>query len=408
MQGYELKDLKLRRKGEVLREIPETFYSKKFIPLAENLFTSLRLIDNWKEYAEGYIEFEDAIAKIAKIRLDEAIKVSEAGDTGKIAKVRMKETVVHWGYPPILPIRMDMQHLSTKMIYGPSTDISFACLSDMDRDLVFIFNLHVEESTPTDYWFLLKSEDPEIFERRHMKLGIRLRDIGKKIKDNIEAARRIREILVDIRNEKTPQWAHSTYYICIFFMVGASNVSLEISNWNAIGQIWDGVNATCYGLPDCLYNYEPLPPILNMMFQLNRPLFTERLGKALMNSQWYWNYMQRDTLDMLKALDYEQYDQFIKFYSYKLERGIVLPSQTLRAKVPIYNKETGKWEQMGFEYPDGPRGHYRDLGLTFEEAINGVLFDITHKSQIEKVTRDNIVSLGHGLETTYLRPEKEE
>ena len=62
---------------------------------------------------------------------------------------------------------------------------------------------------------------------------------------------------------------------------------------------------------------------------------------------------------------------------------------------------------MGFEYPAGARIYYRDLGLTFEEMLSGVLFDITHESKIEKVTRENIISLGHGLNTRYLRPEPE-
>ncbi|MHA1649365.1 MAG: hypothetical protein ACTSYB_04145 [Candidatus Helarchaeota archaeon] len=406
MQGYELKELKLRKKGEVLREIPDSYYAKQFIPLAENTFTALRLAENWKEYEGQYESFEESIAQNVKIRLDESIKTSKAAKEGKIT--RLKETVCFWGYPPILPIRMDMQNLSTKMIYGPSTDISFACLSDMDRELAFIMNLHVEESIPEDYWFLLRSEDPEIFDRRHMKLGIRLRDIGKKIKDNIEAARRIREILIDIRNEKTPQWSNSTYYVCIFFMVGASNMAMELSNWNALGQIWDGVNsASRYGLADCMFNYEPLPPILQMMFQLERPYWMDRLTKALMNNQLYMNYIEKEILESIKKTNYELYDYFIRFYSYQLEKGIPLPSQSLQAKLPVYNKETGQWERMGFEFPEGPRVYYKDLGLTFEEALSGVLFDITHKTKIDKVTRDNIISLGHGLHTRYLRPEPE-
>jgi len=404
LEGYELKELKLRRAGDVMNEIPDTYYAKKFIPLSKNTFNALRLIDNWKEYEQQYEGFENMISKNVSVRLDESIKASKAAQEGRIE--RPKETVTFWGYPPVLPIRMDMQNLSTKMIYGPSTDISFACLSDMDRDLVFIMNLHVEESTPEDYWFLLKSDEPEIFDRRHMKLGIRLRDIGKKIKDNLEAAHRIREILIDVRNEMTPQWANSTYYVCIFFMVGASNMAMELSNWNALGEIWDGVNAKeKHHLPDCMFNYEPLPPILSMMFNLERPYFTERLTKALTSNHLYLNYMEKEILENVKKRDYQLYDYFIRYYSYQLETGIPLPIQSYNTKPPIFNKEAGKWETLEFEIPEGPKIHYKDLGLTFEEAIGGVLFDITHKTPVEKVTRDYIISLGHGLETKYLRPE---
>ena len=405
LEGYELKELKLRRRGEVLREIPDSFYAKKFIPLAENTFMAMRLMDNWKMYEYSFEEVEDQVAKNISIRLDESIKISEAVKSGKIKRV--KETVCFWGYPPSIPVRMDMQNLSTKMIYGPSVDISFACLSDMDRDLVYIFNLHVEENLPVDYWFLLKSEEPEIFNRRHLKLGIRLRDIGKKIKDNVEAARRIKDILIDVRNEKTPQWAQSAYYICIFFMVGGANMTLELSNWNVLGQVWDGVNAKNYGLSDCIFNYEPLPPILQMMFGLDRPIWIERLTKALMENYLYLNYFEKEILESIKTRHYEVYDYYMRFYSYQLEKGIPIPSQTLQCKTPLYDKETGTWKRMGFEYPAGARIYYRDLGLTFEEMLSGVLFDITHESKIEKVTRENIISLGHGLNTRYLRPEPE-
>lgn len=404
MQGYDLNELKLRNAGDVLKEIPDNYYAKKFIPLSKNTFTALRLIDDWKAYENQYQGFEDMVAQNVKVRLNESIETAKAVTEGKIK--RLKETVCFWGYPPVLPIRMDMQNLSTKMIYGPSTDISFACLSDMDRDLVFILNLHVEESTPEDYWILLKSEEPEIFERRHMKLGIRLRDIGKKIKNNVEAAHRIREILIDIRNEKTPQWANSTYHVCIFFMVAASNMAMELSNWNALGEIWDGVNAASrYGLPDCIFNYEPLPPILNMMFQLERPYWSERLITALTSGHLYMNYIEKEILDNVKARDYELYDYFLRYFSYQLETGIPLPIQSMHVKTPIYNQETGNWDNMAFEFPEGPRIYYKDLGLSFEEAINGVLFDITHKTKVDQVTRDNIISLGHGLKTKYLRPE---
>ena len=412
MEEYELSELKLRRPKEVLDEIPDHFYSKQFIPLADNLFTALRLSDSWESYrGEDSGEWDKTFSRAVTNLITQSIEISKVVDAGKVSKERQKQTVTMWGYPPLLPIRMDMQSLSTKMIYGPSVDISFALLSDEDRDLLTIFNLHVEESIP-DYdglWFLLKSEEPELYNRRHMKLGIRLADLGKKIKDNIEVARRIREILIDVRNERTPQWANSAYYIAVYFMTGASNTSMEISSHNALGIIWDGVNAAeRYGLENCIYNYEPLPPILQMMFGLERPLWIDRLTNALMGGQLYLKHIEKSTLDEFKKHNYAMYDTYSRFLSWQLHQGIVLPHQSLQAKPPVYNKETGKWEKFGFDFPEGPRIHFEDLGLTMNEMISGVLLDITHKSKVEKVTRENIISLGHGLETKYFRPEKDE
>ena len=50
MEGYELKDLKLRRRGEALNDIPDFVYAKRFVPLTEKFFTAIRLMDNWKSY----------------------------------------------------------------------------------------------------------------------------------------------------------------------------------------------------------------------------------------------------------------------------------------------------------------------------------------------------------------------
>ncbi|MHA1275971.1 MAG: hypothetical protein ACTSQI_04605 [Candidatus Helarchaeota archaeon] len=409
---YDISELKLRPPKDVLDEIPDTYYSKQFIPLCDNLFTALRLADSWADYqGEEREGWEQSFVDTVRNRIQESIEISKVVEENRLPKERQKQTVCFWGYPPLLPIRMDMQSLSTKMIYGPSVDISFALLSDLDRDLSIIFNLHVEESIP-DYdglWFLLKSEDPEIFNRRHMKIGYRLADLGKKIKDNVEVARRVREILIDIRNEHTPQYADSAYYIAVYFMTGASNTSMELSSYNSLGIIWDGVNAAeRHGLENCIYTYEPLPPILQMMFKLERPLWIDRLCKALLNNQLYLNHIENETLEQLKKRDYNIFDTYMRIYSWQLAKGIVFPQQSLQVKQPVYNKETKTWSQYGFEYPPGPRIHYEDLGLTPEEVLSGVLLDISHQDNAEKVSEENIISIGHGLHTKYLRPLNED
>lgn len=73
---------------------------------------------------------------------------------------------------------------------------------------------------------------------------------------------------------------------------------------------------------------------------------------------------------------------------------------------PKFNPTTGEWETLEFKFPPGPRIFYEDLDISFDEANQGILFDITHKSKIEdKVTRENIISIGHGFNTKYFKPE---
>lgn len=263
-----------------------------------------------------------------------------------------------------------------------------------------IFNAHEEDGVVEDYWF--KLPDDEIFNRRHMKLGYKLREIPKKISGMGEASSQIREILTDLRNELKPEWSNSAYHISLVYITGLGIVA-EVSNWNAAAYLWDGVNAKrIYGMDDQLFGYEPWPPILNMLFALSRSDWTIKITQMLTDNKLFLNYVEKDNLEYMKKHEYEGYSQFLKLMSYKYHQGIVLPSQTVNCQIPQYDKENKKWLQNEFIYPKGPI-HYEDLDLTFEQVLSGVLFNITHNSQIEKVTRNHIISIGHGLKTKYLK-----
>jgi hypothetical protein len=136
-------------------------------------------------------------------------------------------------------------------------------------------------------------------------------------------------------------------------------------------------------------------------------MWIDRLSNALTGGQLYLNHIEREMLESMKNRSYEVYDIYMRYFSWKIRQGIVLPSQTMQANPPVYDREKDEWVKFGFDFPEGSRIHYEDLGLSFDEMLNGVLLDITHKSNVEKVTQDNVISIGHGLETKYLRPEKE-
>jgi hypothetical protein len=118
-------------------------------------------------------------------------------------------------------------------------------------------------------------------------------------------------------------------------------------------------------------------------------------------------HIDKPTIEFVKKHYPEEFHRNILNWSYQLKKlGVPLPAQTLKCVPPRYNPTKGDWETVDFEYPKGPRVFYEDLGLTFDEAVSGVLFNITHKTKnLEKVTRENIVSLGHGMDTKYLKPE---
>ncbi len=329
------------------------------------------------------------------------MNLDKALDEGKIK--RKEETMVYWGYPPNLTIRADLHSSSSVMIYGPSTDISFLGLNDITREIRLAFTIHMEEGYPSDFWFIYPDE--EELNRRHMKLGYKLKEIPSKYDDLAIAASKIREIMMDIRNERYPQWASSSYHVTTFFlMVGGMT---KFSNWDSIGQIYDGVNAkNVYELPHYMFGYEPWPPMLNTFFALNRSQWCVSISRMLTGNQLYFQHVDRETMEYAKKHHYEDYYRNILNWSYQLKKlGIPLPAQTKECIPPKFNPQTGEWESIDFNYPEGQHIFYEDLDLSFDEAVSGILFDLTHKSKIEKVTRDNIISIGHGMDTKYLRPE---
>lgn len=402
LEALDFSELKPKRTlNEAYKSIPDNVYTKKFTPLIPGILETLRFLD-W-ENANILLEedLSEAAGHVFAERIEGGIALDKALKEGKIK--RKAETMVYWGFPPNLTIRADLHSSSSVMIYGPSHDISFIGLNDVTREIIFIFNIHMEDGFPVDWWWTYRDE--EIFKRRHMKLGYTIKEMPQKFPDIALAAARIREILIDIRNERTPQWANSSYSVAlVFILVG---ITLGMSNWDSIGQIWDGVNAkSAHGLPHSLFLYEPWPPVLNTFFGLKRTDWMLAASRMLSGNQLYLQPTSKEFLAQAKKNFPDQFENILLLSSLGLKKyGIPLPSQSLRAIPPKFNQSTGEWESLEFKYPDGPRILYEDLDLSFDEVMSGVLFNITHKSKVEKVTRDHIISIGHGLHTKYLKPE---
>ncbi|NVM04729.1 MAG: hypothetical protein HWN67_20585 [Candidatus Helarchaeota archaeon] len=391
---------------EAYKTIPDTVYTKKWVPLIPHLLWALQFID----YDDFERDLKEGISERAGQTLADRMEEFDVDDfdtsflmsTADNIK-RKSETMIPWGFPPNMTIRADLHSSSSIMIYGPSHDISFCGINDITREIEFAFNIHMEDGTPVDRWWI--AGDDELFKRRHMKLGYKLKEMPQKFDHISEAANRIRDIMMDIRNERTPQWAHASYAVCFVFI--AVGIITPVSNYDALGQLWDGVNAeNVYKLPHPLFGYEPWPSVLNTMFALKRSQWCTSLSRMLSGNLLYMQPFGRDMMQELKTQAPEQFDRMLLMISYQLKKlGIPLPSQTANVIPPEYDPVRGEWKTLDFKFPPGPRVFYEDLDLSFDEATSGVLFNITHKSKIDKVTRDHIISIGLGEDTKYLKPE---
>ncbi|NVM54566.1 MAG: hypothetical protein HWN66_12755 [Candidatus Helarchaeota archaeon] len=380
-----------------LGDIPDKYPSKVYMPLGEHSWQNYQAL-GWKYFMEKVAGDQQGFFANAAEFLSEkfmiAIQTAKKVVSGEIPDP--ENVLTTWFFPPVLYVRSDLQMGTTKLLYGNSTDITFLVVNDENYEINLLINGHMENGVPVDYWYLL-GED-EVFERRHLKLGHKLRDIPQKSKNFTEAGYHIIDILKDIRNERSPQWATSAYSMAVVWMSAAVNIFQEASSYSGIADVWDGVNSKrIYGLPDYYFCYVPWPPISNLLFALGRPEFTIRLTGLLTSNRLNINGFEPRLIQFYKDTAPELWDLIVKNLK---ENGVPTPRQTLGCQPPdLKDKTVWKNEAFDWIYPEGTRIMPYEWGLTEEEAFSGIYTDITHETPAEPFYgKEHITSMGIGRE----------
>jgi hypothetical protein len=119
-------------------------------------------------------------------------------------------------------------------------------------------------------------------ERKHLRLGIKLRDLPKKRPHSIpEMLMPIRDICMDLREEMFSKWTHATLYMSLD--PGITGCSTQQNFWGMSqwwSDPWVAMNANrIFGWPLELYTYTPLPPILNTMLAMPLEMWRRRLSE---------------------------------------------------------------------------------------------------------------------------------
>ncbi len=376
-------------------DIPEDFPSKSLIPLGEHLWRLFQELGHeyWTEKTtDPEVKFMNSGSEFMhekfKIAVDSAKKVMSG-------EIKDPENVLTtWFFPPVLYVRSDLQMGSTKLIYGESTDITFIVLNDANYELEMLINGHMEDGVPVDYWYLYS--DDEVFERRHIKRGLRLREIPKNTKNFTKAGFYILDVLKDIRNERSPQWANSAYSMCMVWFSAAINLFSEPSSWSSLAGIWDGIVAQkVYGRPIPWFCYVPWPPIFNVLTTMGRPEWTMKLAGLLTSHRLFINGFEPKMQEFFREEVPEFWDFLIKTWK---ERGVTTPRQTLGCTPPdLKNKKKFKKEEFDWVYPKGTRVMPYEWGLTEDEVLNGIYTDITHKTPSQEFYgKEHITNIGIG------------
>ena len=380
-----------------LDEIPPDVRTKEFFPLQKNVWKLIKTLgwEKFKQHRKTLLE-GNLIYNLLRERLTESILTAKAVIEGNIEKPW--RILTYNLFPPIVAIRSDVQQGTMKLIFGHDVDTTFIIADDLNSEVLFMLNCGLQDGIPYD-WYFIDSED-DVLERRHMKYGIKLRDMVKKShqKGIVKSSLNMIDILKDIRNERTPGRSQSTYHVATCWLSSALNQAFDLSNYEAYGGFYDGIGSEAvYKLSDYLFCFVPWPPIMKSLLYAGRRGFMKKWSSWCGNKLLI-NQFEDSIIDWVKEKNPETYN--IIFNS-GIE-NIPFPCDSLISKnVLVENhKKTG----LFFSEQTQPGINLKNLSLTEEEWFKGLYLRVTPKTpNTTEIDDSYIISKGMGRNTKIMQ-----
>ncbi|MHA1799774.1 MAG: hypothetical protein ACTSVY_15100 [Candidatus Helarchaeota archaeon] len=380
-------------------DIPDDFKTKYFLPLTPHIYNA------YKEFGLDWIDpvfdkFDDVQYEVTQERFDVIIETGKKILSNEIPMTDAERTCLY-GIPHIILNRADLIQGTTTLLYGESSDITFIVINDLSGNIQFIFNCHTESGVPVDWW--LVNKDDELLDRRHLKLGLKMRNIPNKTKSLKKAASLMMSTLKDIRNERTPEWNNSFYTAACCYATTTFNMFAELSNYEVILSLYQGLAAKSFGLPDYLFLYYPDPPLIGSLVLGGQRKFVPVIAGLMTNNQLVFNQLE----DFAIRFVIEEFPELYKFafISQLIDKGVPLPKSTINLEFPNKVKDfINKDDLINRKYPKSNKIFIDDLGISENEIYNGFIFDINEESPYDtKVTRSNLISTGMGYKTKFFK-----
>ncbi|MHA1380781.1 MAG: hypothetical protein ACTSRG_20635 [Candidatus Helarchaeota archaeon] len=375
-------------------DLADDLYLKPFLPLLSFLWKVYKEL-GWENGVDNYDRMgSDGIFDFFQTRLDESIHTVKNVIEGKITEP--DKVLSYIIMIPSLIIRSDLVIGTQKLFGGDSVDLTYAVVHDYNAELLILLNCHIEDGIPVD-WYMIRETD-EILDRRHMKYGYKLREIPKRTKNMGKAADLLMDVLKDIRNERTPQWATSDYYVGTVVSSWAINLMCIPSNYESAAETYDGwASKEVYGLPDYTFALHPFPSAFNLFFYKPRKEFIKILASLTTNMKFYVQPFEPKNLDMIRT----NVPDLFEIYRDQIENeGIPFPIQTINSTYPnIKSKDPNI--RFDKKYPKGDYLKPEDLNLSFEEFLMGLYLDVDHETPAKKIDESKIISTGIGRNTVF-------
>ncbi|MFX0134519.1 MAG: hypothetical protein ACFFDN_12840 [Candidatus Hodarchaeota archaeon] len=377
-------------------DIPEEISIKPYFPLIHNMWELFKEF-GFERFSKFSKDSQDTCYDFFETRFNESIRTSKSVLTQEITQT---EKIL--SYTIILPnvsIRADLLQGTQKLFSGDSADVTYIILKHDTKEVFGLLNGHLEDGLPVDWWFV--HPEDELLDRRHMKLGYKIREIPKKIKGIKKSSLRLIDILKDIRNERTPQWALADYYCINAYETFALNLLFEPSNYESVAMGWDGWGAKeIYKLPDYIFALAPWPSMLNAFMRMGRSDFTVKVAGLTTEHMMYLQPFEEKNREIFKEIHAEIWDWFVERI---INRGIPYPIQTLNVEFPNLKNKSDPEKRFQQKYPKGEWiNPIEELDLSLNELFEGVFLNINHQTNTnERIESTNIISTGIGRNTKF-------
>ncbi|MDD1776946.1 MAG: hypothetical protein LUQ65_02175 [Candidatus Helarchaeota archaeon] len=377
-------------------DIPENVHTKKYLPLLHNIWKGYQEF-GWEYFQKVFKIFTSEFYTLATNRLNESILAAKLVLEGKFKDP--SQVLAYAFFPPVITIREDLQTGTEKLLFGESVDTSFLVVDDDTRDILFILNCHIEDGIPVDWWTVGGGD--EVLDRRHLKLGYKLRQFPQKIKKFTDIGLKAIDVLQDIRNERSPQWSTSNYMTSTVWCSSIINQIEYTSNYASFGGLWDGMQAASnFDLPDALFCFCPWPPMIKTFTLMGRSNFILRLtglstehrlytqGETAKNVEW----LMTNVPELMDLVTHQVWEKI----------GIPRPSETITEEYPHLNEKNDLAKKYTLTSREQTKIKCEDLGLTWREAVVGVYLDVTHDTpETDPIDASRIISTGIGSETQF-------
>ena len=199
----------------------------------------------------------------------------------------------------------------------------------------------------------------------------------------------------------TPQWNQSRFNLAIIWASSVLNLLIESSNYESLGQMFDGLAAKLlYGLGDFSFCFHPFPAMMDNFVYTGRPKFISKMAGLSTGKNLFLQPVEEEAMDIVR----EKLPYTLEYIENNYTKGIPTPFQTLNSKVPNWkNKKIWKDDsKFEIEYLDGDRIYAEDLDLSIDECMKGVYLEFGEED-MGKITPDRVVSTGIGLNTKFIK-----